>query len=254
MDNFFNKMKFTFSDQNVSFDSNVSFDVTLLNKIVTSENEKVKKLFENDNDFKVFNEVLGDQINNIFNQKLLLADNLGTNMGDGDDEKPLPTFGKLSFMQIVDEDTEIYNLYKKGEDYKTKLNEKLEREKAEREKMEQEIVGEEEENKDEQIDDNEENEEGVEEAGVEKNEGEEEGEENNENNNENGNENDKKEEDEANKKEKENENEENNESADKNSVSTDESVEDKKYNDVNFWNAPITPTDDIMSSILNDIE
>ena len=237
MDNFFNKMKFTFSDQNVSFDSNVSFDVTLLNKIVTSENEKVKKLFENDNDFKVFNEVLGDQINNIFNQKLLLADNLGTNMGDGDDEKPLPTFGKLSFMQIVDEDTEIYNLYKKGEDYKTKLNEKLEREKAEREKMEQEIVGEEEENKDEQIDDNEENEEGVEEAGVEKNEGEEEGEENNENNNENGNENDKKEEDEANKKEKENENEENNESADKNSVSTDESVEDKKYNDVNFWNA-----------------
>ena len=161
MDNFFNKMKFTFSEQHVSFDSNVSFDVTLLNKIVTSENEKVKKLFENDNDFKVFNEVLGDQINNIFNQKLLLADNLGTNMGDGEDEKPLPTFGKLSFMEIVDEDTEIYNLYKKGEDYKTKLNEKLEREKAEREKMEQEIVGEEEENKDEHInqDEDEDNEE-----------------------------------------------------------------------------------------------
>ena len=253
MDNFFNKMKFTFSEQNVSFDSNVSFDVTLLNKIVTSENEKVKKLFENDNDFKVFNEVLGDQINNIFNQKLLLADNLGTNMGDGDDEKPLPTFGKLSFMEIVDEDTDIYNLYKKGEDYKTKLNEKLEREKAEREKMEQEIVGEEEENKDEQIEDNEENEEGVEEAGVEKNEGEEEGEENNENNNENGNENEKKE-DEANKKENENENEENNESMDKKSESTEESVEEKQYNDVNFWNAPIQPTDDIMSSILNDIE
>ena len=253
MDNFFNKMKFTFSEQNVSFDSNVSFDVTLLNKIVTSENEKVKKLFENDNDFKVFNEVLGDQINNIFNQKLLLADNLGTNMGDGDDEKPLPTFGKLSFMEIVDEDTDIYNLYKKGEDYKTKLNEKLEREKAEREKMEQEIVGEEEENKDEQIEDNEENEEGVEEAGVEKNEGEEEGEENNENNNENGNENEKKE-DEANKKENENENEESNESMDKKSESTEESVEEKKYNDVNFWNAPIQPTDDIMSSILNDIE
>ena len=253
MDNFFNKMKFTFSEQNVSFDSNVSFDVTLLNKIVTSENEKVKKLFENDNDFKVFNEVLGDQINNIFNQKLLLADNLGTNMGDGDDEKPLPTFGKLSFMEIVDEDTDIYNLYKKGEDYKTKLNEKLEREKAEREKMEQEIVGEEEENKDEQIEDNEENEEGVEETGVEKNEGEEEGEENNENNNENGNENEKKE-DEANKKENENENEESNESMDKKSESTEESVEEKKYNDVNFWNAPIQPTDDIMSSILNDIE
>ena len=254
MDNFFNKMKFTFSEQHVSFDSNVSFDVTLLNKIVTSENEKVKKLFENDNDFKVFNEVLGDQINNIFNQKLLLADNLGTNMGDGDDEKPLPTFGKLSFMEIVDEDTEIYNLYKKGEDYKTKLNEKLEREKAEREKMEQEIVGEEEENKDEQIEDNEENEEGVEETGVDKNEGEEEGEENNENNNEIGNENAKKEEEE-NKKENENENEENNESVDKKSESTtEESVEDKNYNDVNYWATPIKPNDEILSSILNDIE
>ena len=247
MDNFFNKMKFTFSEQHVSFDSNVSFDVTLLNKIVTSENEKVKKLFENDNDFKVFNEVLGDQINNIFNQKLLLADNLGTNMGDGDEEKPLPTFGKLSFMEIVDEDTEIYNLYKKGEDYKTKLNEKLEREKAEREKMEQEIVGEEEENKDEQIEDNEENEEGVEEAGIDKNEGEEEGEENNENNNENV-----KKEDEVNKKE--NENEESNESMDKKSESTEESVEEKNYNDVNFWAPPIKPNDDILSSILNDIE
>ena len=38
MDYFYNKMKFTFLEQNVSFDSNVSFDVTLLNKIVTSEN------------------------------------------------------------------------------------------------------------------------------------------------------------------------------------------------------------------------
>ena len=253
MDNFFNKMKFTFTDQNVSFDSNVSFDVTLLNKIVTSENEKVKKLFENDNDLKVFNEVLGEQINNIFNQKLLLSDNLGTNMGEGDDEKPLPTFGKSNFMQIIDEDTDIYNLYKKGEDYKTKLNEKIEREKAEREKMEQEIVGEEEENKDEQIEDNEENEEGVEEAGIDKNEGEEEGEENNNNENANENENENaKKDDEVNKNE--NENEESNESMDKKSESTEESAEDKQYNDVNYWAPPIKPNEDILSSILNDIE
>ena len=36
-------------------------------------------------------------------------------MGEWDDEKPLPTFGKLSFMEIFYEDTEIYNLYKKGD-------------------------------------------------------------------------------------------------------------------------------------------
>ena len=136
MDNFFNKMKFTFSDWKNSFGLNVPFDVTLLNKIVTSENENVKKLFENDNDLKVFNEVIGNQINNIFNQKLLLPDYIGTSMNDKDDEKPLPTFGKLNFMEIVDEDTEIYNLYKKGEYYKSKFNEKLEREKLEKEIIE----------------------------------------------------------------------------------------------------------------------
>ena len=41
---------------------------------------------------------------------------------------------------------------------------------------------------------------------------------------------------------------------DKKSESTEESVEEKNYNDVNFWAPPIKPNDDILSSILNDIE
>ena len=236
MEHFFKEMKFKFTSDNYSFNPCISFEVTLLNKIYTSENDNVKQLFIEDNDFKVFDEVLGEEINKIFNQKLLLADTLGANLGT-EEEKPLPTFGKSNFMEIIDEDAEIYKTYKEGNDYKAKLNAKLERERQEREKMEQEIVGDDEENKDEQIhqEDEDENEEGIEEMNVEK-EGEEEGgeEENNRNEDEIG-------------KDIINEEKEK-------SVSTEESAEEKTYNDVNFWNAELKPSDDIMSAILNDIE
>ena len=138
------------------------------------------KLNPENYDLTVFNEILGEEINNIFNQKLLYSNSHEDNFGGSEDEKILLTFGSKNLMEIINEDIDIYNLFKKGEDYKTKLNEKHEREKAEREKMKQEIVRDDEENKDEQI--NPDDEEGIEEVGVEKNEGnEEKGEENNEN-------------------------------------------------------------------------
>jgi hypothetical protein len=223
----------------------MSYEITLLNQIYNTENENVKALIENDNNLKVFDEVLGEEINRIFDQKLLLSDSLGTISSDN--EKPLPTFGKANFMEIIEEDKDIYNSYKNGEDYKKKLDDKRQREKEEKEKMEQEIVGDEEENKDEKIqhDDDEDNEEGGEENGIDREEGEE-GEENNA-----------VAEDavikEEDKKEKEEKNEQN-ESEDKKSVSTEESAEDKQYNDVNYWNPGIVPNDDIMSAIMNDIE
>ena len=208
---------------------------------------------------KVFDEVLGEEINHIFNQKLLLTDTLGANLGT-EEEKPLPTFGKANFLEILEEDTNIYNIYKDGGDYKAKLEEKIEREKAEKEKAEkekadQEIVGEEEENKDEHIhqDDDEENEEGVEEIGVDR-EGDEEGEKKNEEIEKEDDEEKEKEKEKEQKEEKEKEKEDEENNDDKKSTSTEESAEDKKYNEVNFWTAPITPNDDIMSAILNDIE
>ena len=230
---------------NSSFNPCMSYEITLLNQIYNTENENVKALIENDNNLKVFDEVLGEEINHIFDQKLLLSDSLGTISSDN--EKPLPTFGKANFMEIIEEDKDIYNSYKNGEDYKKKLDDKRQREKEEKEKMEQEIVGDEEENKDEKIqhDDDEDNEEGGEENGIDREEGEE-GEENNA-----------VAEDavikEEDKKEKEEKNEQN-ESEDKKSVSTEESAEDKQYNDVNYWNPGIVPNDDIMSAIMNDIE
>ena len=246
MDHFLKNKSFTFNSSNLSYNPCLSFEITLLNKIYKTENENVKKLFTENNDIKVFDEVIGEEINRIFNQKLLLADNLGANLGS-EEEKPLPSFGKANFREILDEDISIYNIYKEGGDYKAKLKEKLDREKAEKEKAEQEIVGEEEENKDEHIhqDEDEENEEGVEELGVDRDD--EEGDKNKEN------EEIGKEEDDEKEKEKENNiNDENND--DKKSTSTEESAEDKQFNEVNFWKPPIEPNNDIMSAILNDIE
>ena len=259
MEHFFNNMKFTFNSSNKSFNPCFSYEITLLNKINQTDNENLKNLFNENNNLKVFDEVLGEEINHIFNQKLLLTDTLGANLGT-EEEKPLPTFGKANFLEILEEDTNIYNIYKDGGDYKAKLEEKIEREKAEKEKAEkekadQEIVGEEEENKDEHIhqDDDEENEEGVEEIGVDR-EGDEEGEKKNEaeENEKEDDEEKEKEKEKEEKEEKEKEDEENND--DKRSTSTEESAEEKKYNEVNFWTAPIAPNDDIMSAILNDIE
>jgi len=251
MEHFLNNMKFTFNSSNSSFNPCASFEITLLNKFNNTDNEDAKELLKDDNDLKVFNEVLGEEINRIYNQKLLLSDALGANLGT-EDEKPLQTFGKANFMEIVEEDIDIYKAYKEGKDYKSKLNEKLEREQKEREekeKLEQEIVGDDEENKDEQIqDENEENEEGVEGNVNEKEEGEEGDEVNNV-----GEENENKDEDEK-EKEKEKNIEQDVQKDDKKSESTEESVEEKQYNDVNYWNPGIVPNDEIMSSILNDLE
>ena len=238
LEDFINNMKFKFNSSNISFNPLSSYEITLLNKFYNCENEYVKKLFNEDKNLKVFDEVLGQEVDHIFNQKLLLSDSLGANFGS-EDEKPPQTFGKANFMQILEEDLEIYNVYKNGGDYKTKLNEKLEREKAEKEKVEQEIVGEDEENKDEHIqqDEDEENdEEGVEEIGID-NTGDE-----------------KNEEGEQKQDEKDVEGEQKEAGDDKKSESTEESAEDKNYNDVNFWKPGIKPNDDILSSIIHDIE
>ena len=250
LEHFSKNMKFTFNSSNISFNPCISYEITLLNKINNSNNDTVKKLFKKDNNLKVFYEVLGEQINHIFNQKLLLSDTLENLRTD--DEKPFPMFGKANFFEIIEEDISIYNIYKEGGDYIKKLNEKIEREKLEREKEEQEYVGEEEENKDEHIniDESEENEEGVEELGVDREEGGEEGEER-EDINIVAEEVEQKEEDD---RVKDILDEENESSDDKKTESSEENSQDKQYNDVNYWNPRLNPTDDIMNELLKDIE
>ena len=123
-------MKFTFKlTKTEAFNPLFSYIITILSKISTSQNMHTKKNLENNKDISVFYEVMGEEIEKIFKQKLLLNDN---NMGgglyfDNVEETPLETFGPQNFMEIFEENCKIYEIYKNGGDYKKALNEKKER-------------------------------------------------------------------------------------------------------------------------------
>ena len=127
----FSDIKFIFKLTNTpSFNPLFSYIITILNKIFGSQNLYIKKIIENNKDISVFHEIIGQEIESIFNQKLLLLDN-NNNFGnfgfDNVEETPLPTFGPKNFLEIFEENCKIYEMYKKGEDYKKALEEKKER-------------------------------------------------------------------------------------------------------------------------------
>ena len=130
-------MKFTFKLTNtLSFNPLFSYIISILNIIFTSNNSYIQSIIENNNDICVFNEIIGQEIENIFTSKLLLSDNnLGGYGFDTPEDVPLRTFGPKNFMEIFEEDCKIYEMYKNNEDYKKALNEKKER--MEKEKEEQ---------------------------------------------------------------------------------------------------------------------
>ena len=222
MEHFFNNNKFVYNSSNTAFHPCFSFEISLLHKINNSKNENLKKLFEND-DLKVFDKVLGEEINNLF-----LKDNSENGI------EILYTFGKDSLIENIEEDIDIYNCYKEGKDYKIKLNKKIERQKEEREKMKEKLFTKsiqitkdnDEVNKDNifHLDENEKNKKDVEERGFDKK-----GEEGRKTNNQLENE-------EINEKTKKNIINEKNEAQDKDKKrdSTEEKIEEKKDNDANY--------------------
>ena len=132
-------IKFEFKLTNtVSFNPLFSYIITILNKIFTSQNLHVKKIIEANKDISVFNEIIGQEIVNTYTQKLLLNDNnLGGLYFDSQEEAPLQTFGPKNFLEVFQENCKIYEMYKKGEDYKTILNKKKEKKEKEKEKEEE---------------------------------------------------------------------------------------------------------------------
>ena len=129
------EMKFNFKLSNtLSFNPLFSYIITILNKIYTSSNSYIKSIIEKNNDIIAFNEIIGQEIDNIFTSKLLLSDNNLAGYGfDTSDDVPLQTFGPKNFLEIFEEDCKIFEMYKKGEDYKTVLNEKKKRMEKEKE-------------------------------------------------------------------------------------------------------------------------
>ena len=132
--------KFTFNLTNTkAFNPLLSFIITILNKIFTSQNLHVKTFIEKNKNISVFYEVIGQETENLFNQKLLLTDNNLGGFGFGEDEEiPLKTFGPKNFLEVFDENSKIYEMYKRGEDYKKALEEKKERNEKEKEDKKEE--------------------------------------------------------------------------------------------------------------------
>ena len=232
IDKVLNEMHFKFTSGRISFHPNYSFEVSILNKINASNNEYVKELIKDNKNLEAFDQILGQEIDTIFNQKLLLNQEkdiqIGPNIALDKEETPLQYFGKKNFMELLEQDNSIYSIYLKGEDYLTKLEEKKEQEKKEKEdrlKKEEKSVNE-----------------GVEEEMVpglgdsinimeENNAGEQE-------------------------KAPKMEEEEVKEKPDKGTEEevSEETEEEKSYNDVNYWKSEIKPDDDIMSAVLNDLD
>ena len=247
IDEVLNNMKFTFTvSDSTSFHPNFSFETSILNKIFTSKNEHLRDLIKDIKNLEVFNTVIGDEVNKIFEQKLLLSENeiqFGSH-DDTEEKKPMSYFCKKSFMEVMDEDLDIYKIYLSGGDFNKALEEKRDKERVERENMEKEKLAEEKKkmeedgyfnNEEEETDDKKNDLKGS----INMNQDEEE--ENNEN------------------KEENNENNEDNENEpkpeeNKEESSTEESEKDKEFNDVNYWKPEIKANDDILSSILKDLD
>ena len=226
-----NEMQFKYTSGNISFHPNYSFEVSILNKVLASSNAYLKELINGNKNLLAFDKILGQEIDNIFNQKLLLNPEKDITMGPNipfDKEEPsLKYFGKKNFMELLEEDNSIYSVYLKGEDYETLLSEKKERElieQEERKKLEEKNYNE---GPEEEmvpglgdsiniVDDN---------NNVEKEEVQ-------------------KEEEEVKEKAEEGNEEE----------ASSETEEEKSFNDVNYWKTEIIPDDNIMSAILNDLD
>ena len=226
-----NEMQFKYTSGNISFHPNYSFEVSILNKVLASSNAYLKELINDNKNLLAFDKILGQEIDNIFNQKLLLNPEKDITMGPNipfDKEEPsLKYFGKKNFMELLEEDNSIYSVYLKGEDYETLLSEKKERElieQEERKKLEEKNYNE---GPEEEmvpglgdsiniVDDN---------NNVEKEEVQ-------------------KEEEEVKEKAEEGNEKE----------ASSETEEEKSFNDVNYWKTEIIPDDNIMSAILNDLD
>ena len=128
-------IKFIFTQtQSQTLNPNVICLISCLNKIVNCTNQHIKEITSQSKNLSVFYDIMGKEVNEIFSEKFLQNDMAGINFGNIEEENvDLNYFGSKSFIELIDEDLEIYELYKKGEDYQTPLKQKQERIQKEKE-------------------------------------------------------------------------------------------------------------------------
>lgn len=81
IDKVIKEMEFKYTSGRISFHPNYSFEVSILNKINASNNEYIKALCNDSKNLIAFDKILGQEIDTIFNQKLLLNPEKDIQMG-----------------------------------------------------------------------------------------------------------------------------------------------------------------------------
>ena len=129
-----NEMKLNNSLKNIyTMNPCFAFINSILYQIYTSQNNEIRKILEENNDIHIFVEIMVEELENIFQYKLLYQDPLDAFCSNTTEaEEPSP-FGNKSIYEIFEENCMIYNKYKNGEDYKILLKEKKERIEKEKE-------------------------------------------------------------------------------------------------------------------------
>ena len=136
-------MKFEYESKNKSDSCFFAAEIKLINDIINSNNEYVKNIINEEKDFLAFNEILVKRINTLFTQKLLYVEFNGFPNFNTEESNNIISSSK-SIDNMINESIDIYNKYKKGENYQKLLNDIIENEKHENKlSISQELINEE---------------------------------------------------------------------------------------------------------------
>ena len=125
-------MKFEYKSGRESDSCFFAAEIKLINDIINSNNEYVKKIINEEKDFLTFYEILVKRINNLFTQKLLYTEfNAFPNFNTEESNNIISSYKSIS--EIIKESIDIYNIYKNGGDYQKLLNDIIEKEKEKNE-------------------------------------------------------------------------------------------------------------------------
>jgi hypothetical protein len=117
LDNFLNKLNFQFNENKKVFSGFFPIYIQAINNICQTMNIFLKQIISMD--LKVIYEVFAYHINNFFHQKLYYLE--PSNL---DIDIPIPS-SNATLEELVEEDLKVYDVYKKGGNYRKANMEKL---------------------------------------------------------------------------------------------------------------------------------
>ena len=104
-----------------------AFINSILYNIYSSRNSELRKILEENNDIYAFMEIMVEEFEGFFQYKLLYQDPLDALCSNVTKKEESSPFGKKNIYEIFEENCQIYQKYKNGEDYQELLNEKKKR-------------------------------------------------------------------------------------------------------------------------------